>query len=406
MGKDYTITFIYEKFFLGGAETLIYRMSKWLVEKKYDVEIVFREIDEELKKICIESKINLVPIKKFTASNYYKATKAKNNQQLIVTFFVVDFILAEQIKKKSQKDVKTILYVVHPYILINKYFSKNKVGIIFKSAMKKLVLKMYNSKSVYFMDEDCINVCSDYYKINLKKAYNEIIRLPMYLRYYRKKKKNPGQLKVLSISRIDFPFKGYLLGLIDAIEKLNDNNIKLTIIGDGPDRSILEKKIEKSTMKHNINYVGAVPYNRLDSHFKNSDLYIGMGTTVLDAVSAGTPAICVYSYTLNFKVTGFFYEAPHVLGGIKEGETYPCLDGVYFLEKVNLMNDCQYQALIDKGNEVLKKIYNIDLVMPAFLKNVLDGKNKNNKLLAPTFILWGLRKIQRLHFFKIKRQNK
>lgn len=44
--------------------------------------------------------------------------------------------------------------------------------------------------------------------------------------------------------------------------------------------------------------------------------------------------------------------------------------------------------------------------MPAFLKNVLDGKNKNNKLLAPTFILWGLRKIQRLHFFKIKRQNK
>ena len=73
-------------------------------------------------------------------------------------------------------------------------------------------------------------------------------------------------------------------------------------------------KLPLETQK-NIYIEGIVPYEKLEYYFEDADIYIGMGTTVLDACNHMVPALTVCSYTYEFLTIGFFYENPQILAG-------------------------------------------------------------------------------------------
>ena len=76
--------------------------------------------------------------------------------------------------------------------------------------------------------------------------------------------------------------------LIEAFYRLisNDKNATLTIIGDGPERSLAEKRVREKELEEHVHFVGNITdSSELSRYYKEADVL------VLPSVSEGTPKV-------------------------------------------------------------------------------------------------------------------
>ncbi|WP_341266649.1 glycosyltransferase [Candidatus Phytoplasma fraxini] len=107
--------------------------------------------------------------------------------------------------------------------------------------------------------------------------------------------------------------------LIDyfAIFHQNNNQSKFIIIGDGPDKKHLQKKVQKLNLKEKIIFLDFIPndqiglYYQLGHVFVNASLFETQGLTFIEALAASLPVIARYDEALNKVIqnnqNGFFY---------------------------------------------------------------------------------------------------
>lgn len=87
--------------------------------------------------------------------------------------------------------------------------------------------------------------------------------------------------------------------LIEALAELvkNEKNILLIIIGDGPLRSKLQKKVSDLKLNEYVLFLGFVPNSKLINWYNSSDLFIlpslceGFGIVIVEALSCGIPVV-------------------------------------------------------------------------------------------------------------------
>lgn len=111
--------------------------------------------------------------------------------------------------------------------------------------------------------------------------------------------KTDKNLNLLFVGRL-VPQKG-LLTLLKSIDVLvNDKgqkNIKLKIIGEGSERKKAEQYIEDKKINDNIQFVGWVKLEELNSFYNSADIFVlpstfeGMPSVVLQAMACGLPII-------------------------------------------------------------------------------------------------------------------
>ncbi|SDP40559.1 Glycosyltransferase involved in cell wall bisynthesis [Eubacterium maltosivorans] len=390
--KNKKICFLYKHIIMGGAETLILRLSEWYVLHNYEVEIVCKSINKEIEDSFIKKNIVVKKLFAFSAKAYLKTInkEIRSKEYLFITFGFYDYFLSEKIRIKNRNlKISNLWYVVHPF------HTRIEKSLIFfaKPVLKKTIIKLYNSNRIFFMDEDCIRITEEYYKINLDNSYERIIRLPLFINKQQKiKNKQKDFLNILSIARFEFPFKGYLIGLIKDFNELNQNNrfLKLTIIGDG--KGMLEikdtiSKLPPETQK-NICIEGIVPYEKLKNYFEDADIYIGMGTTVLDACNYMVPALTVYSYTYEFLTIGFFYENPQIVAGFSKQNSIVDKKGIAYVEKVLKMGNVDYQKLCIESYRAFSDMYDINNNAPKFLEvNTNKEKTVQNLIIINIFFI-------------------
>jgi len=85
--------------------------------------------------------------------------------------------------------------------------------------------------------------------------------------------------------------------LIDAMDYLQEQ-IKLTVVGDGPEREALESQVTKSNAFDRIEFTGSIPYDEVTRAYANADIFIHpgvwpepFGRTILEAMQAGLPVV-------------------------------------------------------------------------------------------------------------------
>ena len=102
---------------------------------------------------------------------------------------------------------------------------------------------------------------------------------------------------LLSIGRLA-PWKGFdtLIGLIPKfLERFPD--IKLIIVGAGPEKENLKFKIKNLKLSENVIMVGAVPHQETGLYFRAADLFVlntgyeGLSHVLLEALSMKLPAV-------------------------------------------------------------------------------------------------------------------
>ncbi|HUL61477.1 MAG TPA: glycosyltransferase family 1 protein [Methanocella sp.] len=85
--------------------------------------------------------------------------------------------------------------------------------------------------------------------------------------------------------------------LLRAIDLLWDRPVRLTIVGDGPERGRLENLAEKLYVKDRVTFAGFVPDGALPGYYRDCDAWVtaseheGFCVPVVEAMACGRPAI-------------------------------------------------------------------------------------------------------------------
>lgn len=102
-------------------------------------------------------------------------------------------------------------------------------------------------------------------------------------------------LRVLSVARL-IPRKR-LSCLVQSIGELRDWDIRLTIVGEGPERSRLQGLIHDMNLGDRVHLKGYVPHEQLPQIYRSHDVFVlpsdneGMSNTALEALASGLPLV-------------------------------------------------------------------------------------------------------------------
>lgn len=144
--------------------------------------------------------------------------------------------------------------------------------------------------------------------------------------------------------------------IIDTVKNINDERIKLLIVGRGPEKENLEKQIKKNSLERNVFLLGEqdpLPYYLISDLFIFNSFYIkesgdfeGLGIVCLEAQALGIPVIGTKSGGI-----------PEAIDDGRTGFIIPERDPRALKEKILLLknNKKLYNQFSEKGPEFVKE---------------------------------------------------
>lgn len=315
MGKRLFV-FYYANMNLGGIQTTIYNYLK--IYQNNDIDCVWinegnayidKGYKEALKKVLIWQ----MPL---SADNI--AFTKKYNEIVVLTFSFNSFIRCKNALKGV--DAKHILLIPHfknPEVFPEQYFISNSAKKI-KDRMKEYYSQLLDNNQLFFFTEKQANALFANYGLD---NYEASSRISKKLKCFGEfpdesvlKKQVNNEFNIITVSRLEFPHKGYILGVIDLYSKLKQtySNMTLTIIGYGDGEKILLDKIRAlpQDIKEDVHFIGKVSYEELKKYYDCAKLNIAVAGSVTDGVGFGVPSLVARHYTNDLEVYGFYHTCP------------------------------------------------------------------------------------------------
>lgn len=222
-----------------------------------------------------------------------------------------EFIRRYNINQERNKAFKNCLesldadYIITDRALYNSLVGKYYHGKALKIATdhnfhqnhQKYINELINSLKGFDYLVVSTKELKDFYQEKIKPTKCELIPNP--LPNIPNKKTALKTKNLVSVGRL-VPEKDYSL-LVSAMEKVHqqDKDIKLTIIGDGVERSKLEHHIKSKNLNSCIDITGFLPQNEIAKYFYNSSLFVLTSKTeafalvLTEAMSYGLPCIAL-----------------------------------------------------------------------------------------------------------------
>ena len=363
----------------GGSHTLMLRMCKWLYENGHDSMIICESASNtEIVKGLEAYYVKICPCDCSRTKELYSLFKSIDQEYIVINFAWNQYLDIEILKKKFKLSFTNYVYSIHPAT-----FEKGsgfKTSLLRNYSIKKYqkcFVRMLDNHSIVMMDEQNKDCAFTYLKIGEREV--PIVRLPMII----EEKLNPSSIDkgfksntIITSSRADFPYKGYLIGLVEAfnnIYKSNDGEVQLIIVAAGDDIDELHNKIAEldEDVKGHIHLHGWMDYSSLKELIRESKLFVGMGTSVLDAALCSTPSIAVSCNTYDVIANDFLYKEPQYLGAINGSRDK-------FISLVNEVLSYEYdnyRQICSDSYEAVNKLYNIEELMPQLI--TVQNINKN-----------------------------
>ena len=108
--------------------------------------------------------------------------------------------------------------------------------------------------------------------------------------------------------------------LISYLTKLHKEyqDVKLLIVGDGPDKNHLEKMVAKFNLRDSVIFTGRISSDEVWKYYAISDIFVSASTfevhsmSYLEALASGLPLLCRYDEALKgvleSNINGFIYQ--------------------------------------------------------------------------------------------------
>ena len=382
MGKFFVSTF--ENMILGGGETYYFRMVDWFTKNGYKSLLILPDdakIDAAVKKEINKRQIRILNYAPFCKCRFLNSIVHDNDTIVGIVFSFERYLLLNSFMGNRFKDKHLFFYVL--------WWGRGileKDDWLSRKILKKCIAPLINEKAYVALDEETREICSSYMGIELQKIPIVKLGMPVKLNDSVYSKENRPFI-VLTVCRFDFPFKGYVLGLIKDYAKFasSKESTELWIVGSGDGYSEVEHLIEKYKDQNiKIKLFGQVEYSKLQELYKQASLYVGMGTTVLEAVSEKKLAVVASAYQIENYSSGFYGESTF-LGGPISGRFSKYMDietckkhkFIQLLDRAYQMDVNEYNAAIKIGYD-LYLTYDMDNVMGFFVDSNNGRKVKQS----------------------------
>ena len=241
-----------------------------------------------------------------------------------------------------------------PHFTNNELFLENHfVNPIFKrntyDTMREMYYYWYQTNQLLFCNKRHYETLQNVYKINFINPEQFLLKSVMRINDFneiivKERFNNRKNFNIISISRFEFPHKGYVLGLIDVFEKfsLKYKDARLKIVGSGPGEYLLKKRIEKlsTEIKNKISLVGELSPAYLEEYLKDMDINIGVAGSITTGISNSVLSIPVRHYSYNCECYGYFHNEKSQLINDTPG-----MDIFSYIEEVYAMDYVKYKDI-------------------------------------------------------------
>jgi glycosyltransferase involved in cell wall biosynthesis len=362
---------IYVAMHTGGIETLILRMTDWLIDNNHEVNILLVKNQGMLMK-KINEKANIFSLGSFPEVQFLKnfILKSNKNQYDVIYSFSPLTLWMALLLSQNQKVKPVVLngvYHLYDFKLFADPYNKQ----LFDSILPDR-FKIFMTPIIKMEHEKILN----------RKIQNPII-WPLPIKEFNQENivRVPKLFKIVSIGRLT-SFKTYNLYMLDVVNQLLklNYNVEYYIYGDGELYSGIEKKINELNLKNHVFLCGIISYDKIPEVLSDAYAFIGMGTSVIEAGFCRVPSIVAIAYSEAAITHGFVHELPDFNSGefIENHTTYNVLD---MLKVLFNRSQEEYNQLCNDTYVKLKSDYEINRLMEGLLQKI--NNFKRNDLVIP-----------------------
>jgi 1,2-diacylglycerol 3-alpha-glucosyltransferase len=297
------ILFVYTSLPKGGIETFFVRIVKRLSNEGHLIHFLFfsgnfdDDLLKELKKYA----------KVYSFNDYLVAPHFFKNKSPLLKILLplkkkkLNFDLLNNIDHIHAPDFNSILYVNR---ILNKNHKKSiSTGVYhinefnfdifhrwyFAKEIKKF-LNILPPENILFFNE----ISKEYYNQKFSNKFENSIVTPIgiditkYTSNFSAKQNN----RVVSIGRLT-KWKKYNHNMIEVIHSLKQKNvlIRYDCYGDGEELELLKEKVNYFNLNDLITFHPSIPYNQFQEVINNSLMFIGAGTSLIEASACGLPSL-------------------------------------------------------------------------------------------------------------------
>jgi hypothetical protein len=353
--------------YTGGIETLILRMSDWLIKNDHNVDLLLmRKGGELLSKI--HKDVNIFSLGSFPEWSFlkmYLKNNIKCQYDVIYSFSPLTTWMSLLIAKKCTNNPVVLNGVYHPYDyrIFADYYQKNVFDKKLPDRCKVFMTPLVKEEHERILGRNIVNPI--------------IWPLPIVTSNFKSIIRQPHRFKIVSIGRLE-NFKTYNILMLDVVKELLMANYDVTyyIYGDGLLLDSVKTRINSLGLEKNVFLCGTIEYDKIPDVLSNAYAFIGMGTSVIEAGLCKVPSITAIAYAQEPITHGYI----HDLNKNNCGE-YDNILPVYKIKDLLLnlfrMKEDEYNTLCKISYYSLEKQYDINILMPELISSI-DGIKKEN----------------------------
>lgn len=392
--QSMNILFVREYPLVDGTFTLFVRLATKMKRDGHRPYFLFftKNMDENLLK----------KIKEIAPVFYYEELKVLKKQGALPEIKAIHAIVSGESLYSTYDEIKTIFFpeasvvigIYHPRAFI----TKTLLGPSADTIMCKFFFGKIPNQNLVFMNNTVKKEHEYFFKQNFSTSpvVPLLVDIPAAFPDRSTVKKN----KIVSIGRL-VSFKNYISPVIELVTKLNSKgySFEYHIYGNGSLYNEIESLIRQLQAEKFVYLHGNLNYTEFNNVLKDALLFIGMGTSIIEASAQGVPSLLAIESFHHDATYGWFfnqdgYEIGEQIKGKKNSSYEP-----FILEAFNADPE-QYHLLCEKSWQASKR-FSEDEVMPEYY-NFISNADSAFSFMVPRwkkFLLKLLRQPLKLSFF-------
>jgi len=350
----------------GGIETLIIRMSKWLLDRGYQVTLLANRIP--VRRELFHKNLRIVEAKDQLTELcfYYKAKKVWadlkiDRPDVIKTFDLTASWIGTVLSTRISPAPKVIFGNYFAYV-IPAGWNPLKHG-----SFRLLLLNLrrnFADNSIICMSEEQIAEFRRHYGHHRRPNFWP---LPVEDPSRNRQDRTPQWGRIVSIGRLE-TMKEYNIYMIDVIARLRQRGlpVKWIVYGDGILENDMKARINAQGLGEAIELKGILPYTEFAAALQDAYVFVGMGTAIIEAALCRVPGIVALAYDTTGVTYGPLYRFTFGNCGSLM-ETPPATTVEAEIERVLKFSRQEYEAEMKRTREYAQR-YEMDGTMERFLR--------------------------------------
>lgn len=291
---------------IGGVETLLVRLIPQLARRGVSVTLLL--LQKKVNKEFYDSLITHCDVK-FAADAFpftKKHLQAFFGGQPDVAYFTINqaFVLGTWLLTRAGYSTKTVLGAYQTEI----FCAEAKPWQYHRRLVQNAIRNRIPASSMIFGN----TAGRDFHADKLKVSFNAspIVRLFVDIEKYKFIDRSQlPRIEIVSIGRIS-PYKTYNFTILPIVSRFvaSGHSLKWHIYGDGEDYDKLRNTVDAMGLSDHVHLHGAMSYSRFQQVLDNAFLFVGSGTSLIEAAACGVPALTTIEYAEDAISYGFISE--------------------------------------------------------------------------------------------------